>query len=122
MQVKLLRVLQEKQICRIGSTELINIDVRIIAATKVDLKKRVEENLFRKDLYYRLNIIPLILPPLRERKEDIPELIKHFFTKHNAQNKINLLTPEIYKELLQYNWEGNVRELENIVQRIIALA
>ncbi len=122
MQVKLLRVLQEKQISRIGSSELINIDVRIIAATKVDLKQRVEENLFRKDLFYRLNIIPLILPPLRERKEDIPELIDHFFGKLNAKEKINLLTPEIYKGLLEYNWEGNVRELENIVQRIIALA
>ncbi len=122
MQVKLLRVLQEKQINRIGSNEPINIDVRIIAATKVDLRKKVEENLFRKDLYYRLNIIPIILPPLRERKEDIPELIEHFFIKYNALDKIKLLTPEIYKGLMEHNWEGNVRELENIVQRIIALS
>ncbi len=122
MQVKLLRVLQEKQISRIGSNELINIDVRIIAATKVDLKQKVEQNLFRKDLFYRLNIIPIILPPLRERKEDIPELIEHFFVKHNAADKIKLITPEIYKGLFEHNWEGNVRELENIVQRIVALS
>lgn len=122
MQVKLLRVLQEKQINRIGSNEPINIDVRIIAATKVDLRKKVDENLFRKDLYYRLNIIPINLPPLRERKEDIPELIEHFFIKYNALDKIKLLTPEIYKGLMEHNWEGNVRELENIVQRIIALS
>jgi len=122
MQVKLLRVLQEKQINRIGSNEPINIDVRIIAATKVDLKKKVEENLFRKDLFYRLNIVPILLPPLRERKEDIPELVEHFFIKYNAVDKINLVTPEIYQGLMQYNWEGNVRELENIVQRMIALS
>ena len=81
MQVKLLRVLQEKEISRVGSTENIPIDVRIVCATKVDLKERVDKKLFREDLYYRLNIIPIVLPPLRDRKEDIPELLIHFLKK-----------------------------------------
>ena len=122
MQVKLLRVLQEKEISRVGSTESIPIDVRIICATKVDLKERVQQKLFREDLYYRLNIIPIVLPPLRERKEDIPELLIHFLKKHGAEDKIQFIDESIYKTLNIYNWPGNVRELENITERIIALS
>lgn len=122
MQVKLLRVLQEKTISRVGSTENITVDIRIICATKVNLKERVDKKLFREDLFYRLNIIPIILPPLRERKEDIPELVLHFFKKHGGDNKIQLLTEEIYSTLKKYHWPGNVRELENITERIIALS
>jgi DNA-binding NtrC family response regulator len=122
MQVKLLRVLQEKEISRVGSTENIPIDVRIICATKVDLKQKVAEKLFREDLYYRLNIIPIFLPPLRERKEDIPELLIHFLKKHNAEEKIQFLNDGVYTTLRQYNWPGNIRELENITERMIALS
>ncbi len=122
MQVKLLRVLQEREINRIGSSETIDIDVRIIGATKANLKEKVEQQLFRKDLFYRLNILPIKLPPLRERKEDIPELIEHFFIKYNAVEKISLVDSSIYKALMEHDWEGNVRELENIVQRMIALS
>ncbi len=122
MQVKLLRVLQEKEISRVGSTENIPIDVRIICATKVDLKERVQQKLFREDLYYRLNIIPIVLPSLRERKEDIPELLIHFLKKHGAEDKIQFIDENIYKTLNQYDWPGNVRELENMTERIIALS
>ncbi len=122
MQIKLLRVLQEKEINRVGGSEIINIDVRFICATKVNLKEKVEQKLFRNDLYYRLNIIPIKLPPLRQRKEDIPELIEHFFNKYNAYDKIKLIDNLLYSKLMEYQWEGNVRELENVVQRIIALS
>ena len=122
IQVKLLRVLQEKEISRVGSTENIPIDVRIVCATKVDLKERVNQKLFREDLYYRLNIIPIVLPPLRERKEDIPELLIHFFKKHGAEEKVQYLNDNIYSILNKYDWPGNVRELENITERIIALS
>jgi DNA-binding NtrC family response regulator len=122
IQVKLLRVLQEKEISRVGSTENIPIDIRIICATKVNLEDRVAQKLFREDLYYRLNIIPIVLPPLRERKEDIPELVTHFFTKHGGEEKIPLLSEEIYSILKNYDWPGNVRELENICERILALS
>jgi DNA-binding NtrC family response regulator len=122
MQVKLLRVLQEKEISRVGSTETIPIDVRIICATKVDLKERVQKKLFREDLYYRLNIIPIILPPLRERKEDIPELLIHFLRKHGGEDKIKHVKENIYSILNEYDWPGNVRELENITERLIALS
>ena len=122
IQVKLLRVLQEKEISRVGSTENIGIDVRILSATKVNLKMLVEQKLFREDLYYRLNIIPIILPALRERKEDIPELIVHFLRKHGAEEKIRYLNDEIYKIFTNYDWPGNIRELENIIERLIALS
>lgn len=122
MQIKLLRVLQEKEISRVGSTENIPVDIRIICATKVNLKERVDEKLFREDLFYRLNIIPIILPPLRERKEDIPELVIHFFKKHGGEDKIPLLTDDIYSMLNSYDWPGNIRELENITERMIALS
>ncbi len=122
LQVKLLRVLQEREFHRVGGTEAVQVDVRVIAATKIDLKERVEQNLFREDLYYRLNIIPIRVPPLRERKEDIPALFEHFLEKHGAREKISLLTPDLLRRLMAYHWPGNVRELENIVERFIALS
>jgi two-component system response regulator AtoC len=122
MQVKLLRVIQERELMPVGGNANVSIDVRIICATKIHLKKRVEEKLFREDLFYRLNIIPIRIPPLRERKEDIPLLVDHFFRKHRAEDKIMLLTHEIYNALKEHDWPGNVRELENIVERMIALS
>jgi len=122
IQVKLLRVLQEKEISRVGSTENIPIDVRIVCATKADLKERVNQKLFREDLYYRLNIIPIVLPPLRERMEDIPELLIHFLKKHGAEDKVQYVNENIYSILNKYDWPGNVRELENMTERIIALS
>jgi DNA-binding NtrC family response regulator len=122
MQVKLLRVIQEREITHVGGTHSIGIDVRIVCATKVDLRRMVDNGSFREDLYYRLNIIPLRIPPLRERKEDIPLLVEHFFRKHHAEDKIMLVTRDIHAALQRYDWPGNVRELENIVERMIALS
>jgi DNA-binding NtrC family response regulator len=122
VQVKLLRVIQERELTHVGGSRSTSIDVRIICATKIDLKKKVENKTFREDLYYRLNIVPLKIPPLRERKEDIPLLVEHFFRKHRADDKIMLLTAEIFDKLQAYHWPGNVRELENIVERMIALS
>lgn len=122
MQVKFLRVIQERELTPIGSDQSRHIDVRIICATKIDLKMKVENKLFRDDLFYRLNIIPLKIPPLRKRKEDIPLLVEYFFRKHSAEDKIMLLNKEIFNKLMQYDWPGNVRELENIVERMIALS
>ena len=123
-QVKLLRVLQEHQIERVGGTELINIDVRIIAATNQNLEKKIKEGTFREDLFYRLNIIPVHIPPLRERKEDIIPLIEFFIKKYSEEN--NKPQFEISREsadyLSKYNYPGNVRELENIIERAIVLA
>jgi two-component system response regulator AtoC len=122
MQIKLLRVLQEKEITRVGGNENIEIDTRIICATKIDLKQKVEKKEFREDLYYRLNIVPVKIPPLRERKEDIPQLLEYFFKKYKAEDKLKLISNQVLSKLLSYDWYGNVRELENIVQRIIALS
>lgn len=122
MQIKLLRVLQEKEITRVGGNENIEIDTRIICATKIDLKQKVEKKEFREDLYYRLNIVPVKIPPLRERKEDIPQLLEYFFKKYKAEDKLKLISNQVFSKLLSYDWFGNVRELENIVQRIIALS
>ena len=122
LQVKLLRVLQEKEITRIGGNEIIKVNVRVAAATKQNLINLVEKGLFREDLFYRLNIIPLKLPPLRERKEDIPLLTEHFFIKHNAKEKLALLDKNILQLMLNYDWPGNVRELENFVERVIAIS
>ena len=123
-QVKLLRVLQEQQVERVGGTELINIDVRIIAATNQNLEKKIKEGSFREDLYYRLNIIPVHIPPLRDRKEDIMPLIEFFVQKFSIEN--NKQKFDISKEaadfLLKYNYPGNVRELENIIERAVVLA
>lgn len=120
LQVKLLRVIQERQLTRVGGSDLINLDVRIICATKVSLLHMVNEGQFREDLYYRLHIIPLVLPPLRERKEDIPALANHFFDKSGEVTLKNKADGEFYERLMELDWPGNVRQLENTIERIIA--
>ena len=124
LQSKLLRVLEEKLIRPLGSTQQIPVNVRIIAATNQDLKKAVEEKKFREDLYYRLNVINIKLPPLRERKEDIPLLIDHFVKKYAEKygKKIKGVDPKLISCLEEYEWPGNVRELENTIERAVALA
>ena len=130
-QAKLLRVIQEKEFQPLGSNETIKVDVRILAATNDDLRKLVEEGKFRQDLYYRLNVINIQLPPLRERKEDIPALVDYFFTKYCRENQKYLdasnrsilhFQPEALQILMDHNWPGNVRELENVVERAVVLA
>jgi DNA-binding NtrC family response regulator len=122
-QVDLLRFLQEKDFRRIGGQNLIKVDVRVIAATNKDLKKLVEEGKFREDLYYRLNVINISLPPLRERKEDIPLLASHFLEKYNIENnkQIERISEDVMNILTEYNWPGNVRELENIIERAVVV-
>lgn len=122
-QVKLLRSLQDKKIRRVGGTEEIPIDVRIIAATNQDLKRRIEEGKFREDLFYRLNVISLEVPPLRKRKEDIPILVSHFLEKYCVKmgRKMKRIPPRVMKIFESYPWPGNVRELENTIERIIAI-
>ncbi|MFZ5907747.1 MAG: sigma-54-dependent transcriptional regulator [Nitrospirota bacterium] len=119
LQVKLLRVLENGTFRRLGGTTDIRVDVRIISATNKDLKEEIAAGRFREDLYYRLNVVPIHIPPLRERQEDIPLLIDHFLAKTTAEPKI--ITPDAMKILVQYAWKGNVRELENVIQRISLL-
>jgi len=123
MQVKLLRVLQEKEFERVGGIESIKVDVRIIAATNRDLKKMVDEGTFREDLYYRLNVIPLEIPPLRERRKDIPVLIQYFLKKFNKEmsKKEMNITQAAMNKLVEYEWRGNIRELENAIERLVIL-
>jgi len=123
MQVKLLRVLQERTVRPVGSTSEISVDVRVIAATNRDLDKAVAENLFREDLYYRLNVIPIRVPPLRERREDIPLLTNHFLKKYAsaAGRSILRVHKDSFDSLCDYEWPGNVRQLENTVERAVAL-
>ncbi|MZH41870.1 MAG: sigma-54-dependent Fis family transcriptional regulator [Nitrospinae bacterium] len=123
-QVKLLRVLQENEFIRLGGTQPIPVDLRIIAATNSNLSESVENKSFREDLYYRLNVIPIHLPPLRERKEDIPELVNHFINKYNARHNktyIQGIDPDALKVFERYSWPGNVRELENVIERAVVL-
>ncbi|SHO46458.1 nif-specific transcriptional activator NifA [Desulfopila aestuarii] len=123
LQAKMLRVLQEKQFERIGGSKTFEADVRIVAATNVGLEEAVEEGNFRADLYYRLNVVPIVLPPLRERMEDIPLLLNHFLSMSNQRNGKNLmLTAEVLDFLLDYPWPGNVREMQNMVERMVILA
>jgi len=124
MQVKLLRAVQEGMIERIGGEKSIPIDIRIIAATNIDLKKAIQDKKFREDLYYRLDVIPINLPPLRDRKEDIPLFINYFLAKYNKElNKdIKYITGEALKVFQEYSWPGNVRELENLIERIVTLS
>src|SRR6204780_1856647 len=117
IQVKLLNVLQERQIERLGSNKILQVDVRVIAATNVDLRAALEQGTFREDLYYRLNVVPLNIPPLRERKEDIPYLVEHFAKKFGGK-----ISESALERLRAYHWPGNVRELENVVERSILLA
>jgi two-component system response regulator PilR (NtrC family) len=123
MQVKLLRVLQEKRFRRIGAADEVEVDVRVIAATNKDLAKMVEERSFREDLFYRLNVIPIHLPPLRERREDIPLLADHFLTKSctHMGKQIVKLSDVAMRMLVEHDWPGNVRELENVIERAVAL-
>jgi two-component system response regulator PilR (NtrC family) len=123
-QAKLLRVIQEREFMRLGGVETLKVDVRIIAATNVDLHRMMEENRFREDLYYRLHVITVQLPPLRERKDDIPLLVQHFLDKYGKENdKLALeIAPEALDLLMEYDWPGNVRELENVIERAVVLS
>jgi len=123
LQLNLLRVLQEKEFTRVGGTKPIRVDVRIIAATNRDLKKAVEEGKFRDDLYYRLNVISIQIPPLRERKEDIPLLVHRFIEKFNIElgKRVEKISEEALKTLMKYDWPGNVRELENVIERAMVI-
>jgi len=125
LQVKLLRVLQEREFERVGESRTIRVDVRVIAATNASLEELVEQGHFREDLYYRLNVVPIVLPPLRERREDIPLLGQFFLKRYAEQNKIvpvPILTPEVITALKMHDWPGNVRELENAIERMIVLS
>jgi len=121
LQSKLLRVIQEKEILRVGGTRPIDINVRIIVATNINLEEAIQEGIFREDLYYRLNVFPIFIPPLRERKEDIPALVDHIIKKFNQEygRSVKGCSKNVYKYLNDYNWPGNVRELENIIGRAI---
>jgi len=118
-----LRTLQDKRIRRVGGTEEISVDVRIIGATNQELKKRIDEGKFREDLFYRLNVISLELPPLRKRKEDIPLLVSHFLNKYCGKmgRDMKRMAPRVMKIFESYAWPGNVRELENTIERVIAI-
>jgi transcriptional regulator with GAF, ATPase, and Fis domain len=124
LQSKLLRVLQERQFDRVGGIKTIKTDIRVIAATHQNLKKGVEEGKFREDLYYRLNVIPVEIPPLRKRVSDIPLLVHHFIDQFNRSKKreIQGIDAEALKRLMQYHWPGNVRELENVIERVVILS
>jgi len=122
LQVKLLRAIQEKEIERLGGSRPIKVDVRIIAATNKDLERMVKEGSFREDLYYRLSVIPVFIPPLRERKEDIPVLVHHFLERFSREYHKNVrITPEVMEAFMGYEWKGNVRELQNILERMVIL-
>lgn len=124
IQAKLLRSIQEKEIIRVGSSTSIKVDVRIIAATNENLEDKVKAGDFREDLYYRLSVLPITLPPLRERKEDVPFLVSHFLKKYNKKmkKKINSISPKVQDVLTKYDWPGNIRELENTIERAIVLS
>ena len=123
-QAKLLRVLQEKEFTRVGGNRIIKVDVRIISSTNYDLQKAVQEKTFREDLYYRLNVVPIIIPPLRERREDIAPLAEHFLREFNTKlhKGLRVFSAEALKVLTGYEWPGNVRELRNLVERLVVMA
>jgi two-component system response regulator AtoC len=121
-QAKLLRVLQERTFERLGGLETLTVDVRILAATSVDLAAAVAERRFREDLYYRLNVVPIVMPALRDRAEDVPALVEHFLTRYAiAERPVRYVTPEALRRLTAYPWPGNVRELENAIQYAVNL-
>jgi two-component system NtrC family response regulator len=124
LQVKLLRLIQEGEVEKVGATSSTKVDVRIIAATHRDLQVMIDDEVFREDLYYRLAVIPLTMPPLRERQEDIPELVQHFFSKSKDRSQRPELTmPEtLIPYFMRYRWPGNIREIENVIERIVVLA
>jgi DNA-binding NtrC family response regulator len=123
-QVKLLRVLQEREFERLGGTKTLKVDVRLVAATNRDLRAALEDGTFREDLYYRLNVVAIDIPPLREHKEDIPELVQFFLQKYGreAAHPVKSIAPTAVKMLVEFHWPGNVRELENVMQRAVTLA
>jgi transcriptional regulator with PAS, ATPase and Fis domain len=123
VQVRVLRVLQEGEFEPVGGTQTLQVNVRIVAATNTDLKEAIREGKFRQDLFYRLHVVPIHLPPLRDRREDIPLLVDHFLEKYNRENgkSVTRITRDVLDRLLEYSWPGNVRELENAVCRAIAL-
>jgi len=124
VQVKLLRVLQQREFERVGGIKSIKVDVRVVAATNADLEQNIKENKFREDLYYRLQVIQIVMPPLRQRLEDIPLLVSQFLQKFNAENGASVMSfsPEAVMHLLSYPWPGNVRELENVVERCVVMS
>jgi two-component system, NtrC family, response regulator AtoC len=124
LQMKLLRVLQEREFERVGDSNTIRVDVRVIAATNADLSKMILDGSFREDLYYRLNVIPVILPPLRERKEDVPLLVQHFLQKFAGELDRGAMTMSqmAMRSLMAYAWPGNIRQLENAIERAVALS
>ncbi|HQB93107.1 MAG TPA: sigma-54 dependent transcriptional regulator [Smithellaceae bacterium] len=124
MQVKLLRVLQEREVTRVGGAEVIKVDVRVIAASNKNLKEEIQKGNFREDLFYRLNVVSLHVPPLRERKEDIPMLAQHFLKHFSERNNKNIqgYTPRAMQKIMAYSWPGNIRELMNAVERAVVLA
>jgi transcriptional regulator with PAS, ATPase and Fis domain len=122
-QSKLLRVMQDREFMKLGGTKTIKVDVRVIAATNADLEEQISEKLFREDLFYRLNVIKIELPLLKERKEDIPLLVKHFLDTYSEENKKEILgvTDDVMEILMSYDWPGNIRELENLIERAVVL-
>jgi Nif-specific regulatory protein len=122
-QVKLLRVLQEQRFERVGGTQTMTVDVRLVAATHRNLESAIQEGTFREDLYYRLNVVPIFLPSLRERREDIPLLIEHFLSRSNKENRKQVgIAPDVLGLMIRYHWPGNVRELENCIERMVVMA
>ena len=122
LQVKLLRTLQEREILRVGGTERVKVDARIITATNQDLERAVAEGRFREDLYYRLNVIPIVLPPLRDRRTDIPQLVDHFLRKYSEGRAPKPVREDALKTLMAYDWPGNVRQLESVLERAVLLS
>ena len=124
LQVKLLRVLQERSFERVGGSKTIDVDVRVVAATNQDLEEAVRQKRFREDLYYRLNVIPVTIPPLRERRSNIPQLVNHFLAKlnHGKPTAMTDCTPDAMARLMEYHWPGNIRELENMVERVAIMS
>ena len=124
LQAKLLRVLQEGEFERVGGTHSLKVDVRLIAATNRDLKSAVEEGRFRADLFYRLNVFPIAIPPLRERLEDVPRLTRHFAMLYASKmgKQIGTISEQVMSKLMEYSWPGNVRELQNVIERAVILS
>ncbi len=123
VQTRLLRVLQEREITKVGSSQVIKVDVRVVAATNRNLQQATQEGTFREDLFYRLSVVPIMLPPLRERRDDIPPLASYFLKKYNQKRKKNVrsISAQAMKALVEYDWPGNVRELENAIERAVVL-
>ncbi len=122
-QAKVLRVLQEQQFTRVGGTKLLKVDVRVLAASNKDLLKAIEKNAFREDLFYRLNVVPIIVPPLRERRDDIPLLVRHFMKVHAEEQGLRMkeVSPEAMAVFQEYDWPGNIRELRNLIERLMIM-